>query len=208
MYKSNPMTSLVGAAMLFMGGNAQAHDETKYPDWKGQWTRFITPGLPGQPSFDQTKPWGKGQQAPLTPEYQAIFEASLADQATGGHGNAVDVARCVSNGMPYVMIAYQPLEFVLTPEVTYVIIADQDHVRRIYADGHDLPKDIDPTYLGYSIGRWVDEDGDGRYDVHLLPNRSRATPMRLIRVGCCPHATWGHAAETPTPATNSRRLMN
>ena len=29
----------------------------------------------------------RGQQAPLTPEYQAIFEASLADQAVGGAGN-------------------------------------------------------------------------------------------------------------------------
>src|SRR5271156_2741930 len=35
----------------------------------------------GQPSHDQTKPWGQGQEAPLTPEYQKIFQDSLADQA-------------------------------------------------------------------------------------------------------------------------------
>src|SRR5262245_26154275 len=60
---------------------AQAAEDTKYPDFSGQWSRLATPGLPGQPSFDHTKPWGLGQQIPLTPEYQAIFEASLADQA-------------------------------------------------------------------------------------------------------------------------------
>jgi hypothetical protein len=159
------------SALLMMIGIAQAHDETKYPDLKGQWTRFIVQGVPGQPSFDQTKRWGKAQQAPLTPEYQAILEASIADQAKGGHGNAVDVARCVSNGMPSVMIAYQPLEFILTPETTYIIIADQDHLRRIFTDGRDWPKDMEPTYLGYAIGKWIDEDGDGRYDVLEVETR-------------------------------------
>jgi len=143
----------------------------KYPNLKGQWTRFIVQGVPGQPSFDQTKRWGKAQQAPLTAEYQAILEASIADQAKGGHGNAVDVARCVSNGMPSVMIAYQPLEFIVTPETTYIIIADQDHVRRIFTDGRDWPKDMEPTYLGHAIGKWIDEDGDGRYDVLEVETR-------------------------------------
>jgi hypothetical protein len=26
-------------------------------------------------------------------------------------------------------------------------------------------RDIEPTYQGYSIGRWIDDDGDGRFDV-------------------------------------------
>jgi hypothetical protein len=56
--------------MMTIGG-AQAADDTKYPDWKGQWIR-IPVRLPTQPSHDQTKPWGFGQQAPLTPEYQAL----------------------------------------------------------------------------------------------------------------------------------------
>src|SRR5262249_51590477 len=37
-------------------------------------------------------------------------------------------------------------------------------IRRIFTDGRDWPMDTEATYLGYSIGRWVD-DGDGRYDV-------------------------------------------
>jgi hypothetical protein len=163
--------SFSSALLMMMIGVAQANDETKYPNLKGQWTRFIVQGVPGQPSFDQTKRWGKAQQAPLTAEYQAILEASIADQAKGGHGNAVDVARCVSNGMPSVMIAYQPLEFIVTPETTYIIIADQDHVRRIFTDGRDWPKDMEPTYLGHAIGKWIDEDGDGRYDVLEVETR-------------------------------------
>jgi hypothetical protein len=37
--------------------------------------------------------------------------------------------------------------------------------RRIYTDGRDWPKDLDPTFTGYSIGKWIDEDGDDRFDV-------------------------------------------
>jgi hypothetical protein len=158
-------------ALLMTLGGAKAHDDMKYPNVKGQWNRSVTPGLPGQPSFDQTKAWGKGQQAPLTPEYQAILEASLADQTKGGHGNSVDYARCLAGGMPSMMIAFFPLEFIVLPETTYIIIADQDHLRRIYTDGRDWPANLQPTYAGYSIGKWIDEDGDGRYDVLEIETR-------------------------------------
>ena len=74
-------------AVALPTGHAKAADEAKYPDWKGQWERFVARGLPGQPSFDQTKPWGPGQQAPLTAEYRKVLEDSMADQAKGGLGN-------------------------------------------------------------------------------------------------------------------------
>jgi len=44
---------------------AQAFDDRKYPDPFGVWGRVnLRPGA--QPSFDPTRPWGRGQQAPLT----------------------------------------------------------------------------------------------------------------------------------------------
>ena len=84
--------SAIAAAVTvtaMMLGAVQAADEARYPDWKGAWTRWFPPGsvrepnggftAGGQPSHDQTKPWGRGQEAPLTPEYQKVFEESLAD---------------------------------------------------------------------------------------------------------------------------------
>jgi hypothetical protein len=52
-----------------------AAEEAKYPDLRGQWMGVLRtrPGLPGQPSFDPSKAWGKGQEAPLTDEYQAVL---------------------------------------------------------------------------------------------------------------------------------------
>src|SRR5271163_3831925 len=63
---------------------------TKYPDLSGQWRK--PPGNGNQ--WDQTKPLGLAQKPPLTPEYQAVFEASMADQREGGQGNDPP-SRCV-----------------------------------------------------------------------------------------------------------------
>jgi hypothetical protein len=159
------------AAAMVSAAGAQVLDYSKYPDLKGEWERFVVPGLPGQPSFDQTKPWGNGQEAPLTPEYQAILDASIADQQKGGLGNSAEHVLCRGAGMPFMMIAFRPLEFVITPATTYVLIADFDALRRIFTDGRDWPAKIEPTLQGYSIGTWVDEDGDGKYDVLEVETR-------------------------------------
>ena len=66
---------LAAAALMAMVslpfGNAGAFDETKYPNWKGLWMRADT----GAPRYDPSKPSGKGQEAPLKPEFQAFLEA-------------------------------------------------------------------------------------------------------------------------------------
>jgi len=178
--------SLIGAivvAALMIPIGAQAADDAKYPDWKGAWARFVVRGLGGQPSFDQTKPWGFGQEAPLTAEYRKVLEASLADQAKGGQGNFVGHARCLPAGMPLMMIAFRPLEFVVTPETTYVLIGGSDHYRRIFTDGRDFPKDLEAAYSGYSVGKWIDQDGDGRYDLLEVETRNFKGPRNLEATG-------------------------
>jgi hypothetical protein len=145
--------------------DACAFDETKYPSWTGYWMRI------GAGSFDPTKPPGRGQQAPLTAEYQAILEASLADQAAGGQGNN-PMGRCIPPGLPRTMINYEGMEIIILPGTTYVLLLEpMDQIRRIFTDGRGWPDKFIPSYLGYSIGKWVDEDGDGRYDTLLVETR-------------------------------------
>ena len=143
---------------------AQAADSPKYPtNWNGQWTRVVHRNVEVQGAYDQTKPWGVGQQAPLTPEYKKVHEARMADQAIGGLGE-YPTSRCMPDGMPG-MMRFGSQEYVITPETTYILLSTSEHPRRIFTDGRDWPKDPQPTYGGYSIGRWIDEDGDGVYDV-------------------------------------------
>jgi hypothetical protein len=40
---------------------------------------------------------------------------------------------------------------------------DGDRYRRIFTDGRDWPTDLEPTYQGYSIGKWFDEDPVGQF---------------------------------------------
>src|SRR5262245_40441165 len=95
----------LGVAIGMSAGSAQAFDESKYPDWSGQWHRPRGVGI----QWDQTRPLGRGQQAPLTPEYQALFEASLADQAKGGQGEDARFT-CIPPGMPHSMTNLRPAE--------------------------------------------------------------------------------------------------
>jgi hypothetical protein len=55
-------------------------------------------------------------------------------------------------------------------------------------DGRDWPRDLDPTYAGYSIGRWVDEDGEGHYDVLEVETRNLRGPRILDSSGTPMHA--------------------
>src|SRR5258708_17647491 len=103
------------AAFAMTMASAVAHDESKYPDWGGQWKR--PRGVATQ--WDQAKPLGLAQQAPLKPEFQAVLDASIKDQAAGGQGNDPHVT-CVSNGVPRIMTATFPIAFVITPLLTQV----------------------------------------------------------------------------------------
>ena len=171
-YRNSTGAVALAVALMVTTGGARAADDAKYPNWKGQWDP-INPRLGGQAiKFDPTKAWGPAQQAPLTPEYQKLHEESMADQANGGLGN-YPTARCLPSGMPRLM-ALPMEEYVITPETTYILIGHDHDVRRIFTDGRDWrdwPKNAEPTYEGYAIGKWIDEDGDGRYDVLEVETR-------------------------------------
>ena len=56
----------LGAVLIVATATASAHDESKYPDWSGQWRRPEGVGI----QWDQTKPIGLRQQPPLQPVRQ------------------------------------------------------------------------------------------------------------------------------------------
>ena len=165
------------AALMMAASPAAAFDETKYPDLSGQWRK--PPGIGNQ--WDQTKPLGRAQQPPLTPEYQAVFEASMADQREGGQGNDPP-SRCVPFGMPRIMTVVFSMEIIIKPDTTHMLF-DHSLPRRIYTDGRDWPRDIEPSFLGYSIGKWIDGDGDGRYDALEIETRGLKGPRTYEGTG-------------------------
>src|ERR1700716_1811698 len=154
------------AALLATPSAAQVVDFGKYPDFKGQWVRTGNPNnwrdLAGPP--------------PLTPEYEKVFESITADLKSGGPGNWPSTF-CTPAGMPAMMSFYDPGEIIVPPDITYILIShNDDSYRRIYTDGREWPKDPEITFAGYSIGKWLDEDGDGKFDVLEVETRFLKLP--------------------------------
>jgi hypothetical protein len=81
--------------------------------------------------------------------------------------------------MPRMMIAYEPLEVIVTPDATYMRVDHLAELRHIFTDGRAWPAKVKPSYDGYSIGRWLDEDGDGRLDVLEVETRHFKGPRYL-----------------------------
>ena len=166
----------IAAVMGAAPSGAFAFDPAMYPNLKGQWFGVRGTAGGGQPSFDPIKRWGTTQDAPLTPEYEAIFKANLEDQRAGGQGTNA-TSTCLAPGMPMVMNAHSPMEIIVLPETTYIRV---DHIRdtrrRIYTDGRDWPAEIEPTFDGYSIGKWIDTEGKGRFDLLEVETRAFKGP--------------------------------
>ena len=156
----------LAAALLTASATAQVVDFGKYPDFKGQWVRV------GRPNnwLELAGP------APLTPEYQKKFEAIQADVKEGGPGNWPSTF-CVPQGMPAMMSLYDPMEMVVLPDITYILISHNDDMyRRIYTDGRDWPKEVEPSFAGYSLGKWVDPDAAGKFQTLEIETRFLKNP--------------------------------
>jgi hypothetical protein len=185
--RTTPVRGWIGALTLVAGlcvstVAAQAWDDSKYPNFGGQWKR--PPGIGNQ--FDQTKAPREAQQVPLTPEYQAIFEANLKDQAAGGQGTD-PTYQCIPDGMPRAMNVIFPMEIIVTPKSTYMLIEYLTMQRRVFTDGRDFPEEFPPSWMGYSIGKWIDEDGDGKYDVLEIETRDLKHPRAFDASGAPLH---------------------
>ena len=159
---------VLATAFSIVATAASAFDESKYPAFQGQWKR--KPGTSVN-SWDESKRGGLAQEPPLTPEYRKLWESSMADQAAGGQGLDMRYT-CVSNGMPRMATIVRQLEFFIHPEIT-LIVFENNLPRRIYTDGRGFnATDNVPSYNGYSLGKWIDTDGDGKFDVLEVETRN------------------------------------
>ena len=180
-YRSLARAGAVAALILVTFAGVRAEDAKKYPDWDGLWKRGSPVGV-----WDPTKPGGRGQQPPLTAEYQKEFEDNLAK---GRAGVMFDIKNiCGPVGMPRMMIMYEPMEIIVKPKVTHMLLESMSPIRRIYTDGRDWPKEPDFQFTGYSIGKWFDTDNDGVYDTLEVETRYMRGPRLFESTGIPLHA--------------------
>ena len=79
--------------------------------------------------------------------------------------------------MPRQMSGIQPFEIVFTPDRTFILFELMtQETRRIYTDGRAWPNEAPLTFSGYSLGKWLDADRDGRFDTLEVETRRVRSP--------------------------------
>jgi len=96
---------------------------------------------------------------PLKPEYLAEWQAQRqvrrdADAAGRPIANPKYV-NCIGDGMPSMMVAMFPIEFLQSKGQITIIEEAYTQVRRIYLNQQQVTlDDIEPGYFGHSVGHW------------------------------------------------------
>jgi hypothetical protein len=89
---------------------------------------------------------------PMRPAAAELFRLNAAKKSRSSSAN------CLPQGLPRTDInSYAPFRIIQTPGVIAVLYEVDNTHRQIYTDGRPLPMDPQPTWGGYSVGRW---DGD------------------------------------------------
>jgi hypothetical protein len=76
------------------------------------------------------------------------------------------------------------MEFLISASATHVLFEQLTFApRRIFTDGRTWPANLEPTFTGYSIGQWIDSQGDGRYDTLEVETRNIRGPKFWDQTG-------------------------
>jgi hypothetical protein len=95
----------------------------------------------------------KGYELPFQPWAAALFQhrrdTESIDDPTGN---------CIPGGVPRADNVPYPFKIVNSDKMVIIMYEAVHSYRQIFTDGRELPKDPNPTWMGYSIGHW--EGGD------------------------------------------------
>ena len=166
-----PINSIVCASLVLCLSSASA---------TAQWIKLPTPGVPRTANGDvdlsapaprttDNKPdlsgiwgWQPGRYfgtvaADLKPEEIAPSARALVASRMESLGKD-DPANfgCLPQGPRMNLFAPIPAKIVQTPQLVVILSEDLSY-RQIFLDGRPLPANPDPSFMGYSVGRW---DGD------------------------------------------------
>jgi len=92
----------------------------------------------------------KAEDEPLQPEAASIFKHHHENPQEYPH------LHCLPGGIPIALMVFT-FKVIQTPLEVVMLTETADPPRQIHMDGRPLPKDPDPTWMGYSVGHW---DGD------------------------------------------------
>ena len=142
-----------------------------------QWLHYPTPAIPrtpdGKPNLSAPAPKtadGKpdlsgiwtgtddkyfrdltvgGPPAPMLPWAEALFKERKGNLEKGHPSE-----RCLGHGVTDYDTQVSLRRVIQTPGIIGILFEGYNHYRQIFLDGRPLPTPTQPSYMGYSIGRW------------------------------------------------------
>ena len=120
--------------------------------------------------------------APALPWAEAFFKKI---QASEGAGRPQE--RCLPHGVPDYDALPMPIKIVQTSGNILILYEAYNHFRQVFMDGRPLPKDAQPTWMGYSVGKW---EGDT-----LVVDSSGFNDQTWLDDGGHPHTEALHITE-------------
>jgi hypothetical protein len=94
----------------------------------------------------------KPEEAPLRPAAAALFE-----QRAPNFSKQSPLSHCLPEGMPLVEMSPAPYKIIQMPGLTVMLYERDTTYRQVHTDGRKLPDDPQPSWLGYSTGKWEND---------------------------------------------------
>ena len=91
----------------------------------------------------------KPEEVPLQPWAQALYKERIENNGKDHPG-----VRCWPSGIPEKLNIPDGLKVVQTPDLLIFLHESRTIYRQVFTDGRALPRDAQPTWMGYSIGHW------------------------------------------------------
>lgn len=163
------LTVVLCASWLVMPASAQwfnrpAPNIPRGPDGKPNLTAPVQRGADGKPDisgiWNPTPKYLRNIASDLKPgdvPLQAWARKLYEERKAGLHSKEEPDANCLPQGVPKIDAAPAPYKIVQVPGEIMILYEAFSQFREIFTDGRELPKDANPTWLGYSVGKW---DGD------------------------------------------------
>jgi hypothetical protein len=141
------------------------------PDLSGIWQYMRPPGSPAPEPVAATAPadrdiiplavrrsqfWNLGASFPDGLPFQP-WAAELHRKRVEENSKDNPDAHCLPLGLMQLHTHGQPRKMIQAPGVMVILYEANNGIRQIFTDGRPLPKDAEPWWFGYSIGKW---DGD------------------------------------------------
>jgi hypothetical protein len=91
----------------------------------------------------------KPEEAPRRPAAAALFQ-----ERSQSFSRVSPLSHCLPEGMPLVEMAPAPYKILQMPALTVMLYERDTTYRQVFTDGRKLPDDPQPSWLGYSVGKW------------------------------------------------------